>query len=217
MPACRPEKRRPWPRRGRQSSLVFSDEVRGANSARRRMRGPLPTRTYQTVLPCRVVSRCRCGGRGRGIPAITERSPRVLQAAISGLWTARSGSRCLSARDAHLDLCSARLLGGPDRAGDVGLRDAGGAAGHVSYRNRNLSAAMRWYGVRRSTADFSTEAKGAHAISRFFERSPSPPYSSGSPPSIAAPILGQPIPPVVLQDACNAELMLAADLGGIDK
>jgi hypothetical protein len=41
------------------------------NSARRRMRDPLPTRTYQTALPCRVISRCRCGGRGRGIVPIT--------------------------------------------------------------------------------------------------------------------------------------------------
>jgi len=41
------------------------------NSSRMRVRGPLPTRTNQTTRPCRVTSRCRCGGRGRGMSVIT--------------------------------------------------------------------------------------------------------------------------------------------------
>ena len=35
-----------------------------------RMRGPLPTRTYQVTRLWRVRSRCKYGGRGRGIVVI---------------------------------------------------------------------------------------------------------------------------------------------------
>src|SRR5262249_42715902 len=49
------------------------------NSARMRVRGPLPTRTYQTALPCRVTCRCRCGGRGRGMATITGRYLQFVQ------------------------------------------------------------------------------------------------------------------------------------------
>jgi hypothetical protein len=44
--------------------------------------GPLPKRTYHAVLQCRLVSRCRCGGRGRGISSITGQSPGLVQAPL---------------------------------------------------------------------------------------------------------------------------------------
>lgn len=42
--------------------------------------------------------------------------------------------------DANLDFGCARLLRRTDRAGDIGLSDVGGTAGHGSYREIPLSA-----------------------------------------------------------------------------
>src|SRR5262249_32271016 len=61
---------------------IGRSEFRTKASAR-----PFTHGTYQTVRPCRVTSRCRCGGRGRGMLLITERSPQTVQArAPSFLW-----------------------------------------------------------------------------------------------------------------------------------
>src|SRR5262249_61853822 len=70
------------------------------NSARMRVRGPLPTRTYQTALPRRVTCRCRCGGRGRGMATITGRYLQFVQDRTPAfLWMARSVFRlCLRSR-----------------------------------------------------------------------------------------------------------------------
>jgi hypothetical protein len=61
------------------------------NSARRRMRGPLPMRKYQTVRPWRDVSRCTWSGRRRGIATIKGQFPSPVQAWSRRLWTTRFG------------------------------------------------------------------------------------------------------------------------------
>ena len=81
----------PLTRRGVPDTAIRYSALKSGdpNSARSLMRGPLPTRTYQTALPCLVVSRCRCGGRGRGMVSIRGRSPRALQGRSSRLWMAQ--------------------------------------------------------------------------------------------------------------------------------
>ena len=57
-------------------------------------------------------------------------------------WRDADDYRALA--DAHLDFRRAGLFRGADGAGDVGLRDGGGASAHVSYRELHwLAPAVR--------------------------------------------------------------------------
>src|SRR5215831_6145118 len=100
-------------------------------SARMRMRGPLPTRTYQTVLPCRVTCRCRCGGRGRGMSSSSQGNfVGLLEGGafvVAGRFDANDDPLLAHA---HFYLGRSRLFCCSNCAGDVGLGDAGRSPSH---------------------------------------------------------------------------------------
>ena len=78
------------------TALRYSASNSGVpNSARMRTRGPWPFRTYHTGLPCCVVCRCRCGGRGRGIASIKGRSRPSEQGECRLLWMVIAARRLL--------------------------------------------------------------------------------------------------------------------------
>src|SRR6266487_2751701 len=103
------------------------------NSPRIRTRGPLPTRTYQTVWPCRVTCRCRCGGRGRGMSSSQSNFVGLFEGAFVVAGRIDANDDPLVAHT-HFYLGRSRLFRRADCAGNVGLRDAGGTAGHIKSR-----------------------------------------------------------------------------------
>src|SRR5262249_30146634 len=108
-------------------------------SARMRTRGPFPTRTYQTVLPCRVTCRCRWGGRGRGICFSQGNFVGFFEGRFVVAGRIDANNDPLSAH-AHFYLGRPLLFCRADCAGNIGLGDVGGGAGHFILKSRPSGA-----------------------------------------------------------------------------